>query len=55
MIARGVPEDVPDRMFGYLAECLKQSGPSTAAVEQVLGRLALTFAEWAAGYAAFRN
>ena len=56
MIAQGVPEDVPDRMLGYLAECARQPGPSTTAVEKVLGRPALTFAEWAADHAsAFRN
>ena len=56
MIAQGLPEDVPDRMLGYLAECARQPGPSTTAVEQVLGRPAVTFAEWAAENAsAFRS
>jgi uncharacterized protein YbjT (DUF2867 family) len=56
MIARGVPEDVPDRMLGYLADCVQQPGPSSDSVEQILGRPALTFAEWAVEHAAdFRN
>ena len=56
MIAQGVPEEIPDRMLGYLAECLRQPGPSTAVVQQILGRPALGFAEWAAeNAAAFRN
>lgn len=48
MVAQGVPEEVPDRMLGYLAQCLAQPGPSTSTVPDVLGRPALTFAEWAA-------
>jgi uncharacterized protein YbjT (DUF2867 family) len=56
MKAQGVPPDVPDRMLGYLAECVRDPGPSTANVEPVLSRPALTFAEWAADHAAaFRN
>jgi uncharacterized protein YbjT (DUF2867 family) len=56
MIAQGVPDDVPDRMLAYLADHVRQPGPSSAAVEQVLGRPALTFAEWAADHAsAFRS
>jgi uncharacterized protein YbjT (DUF2867 family) len=55
MIAHGVPKEIPDRMLGYLAECVRQRGPSTATVQQVLGRPALTFADWAAeNAAAFR-
>ncbi len=56
MKAQGVPPDVPDRMLGYLAECLRNPGPSTANVELLLSRPALTFAEWATDHAAaFRN
>ena len=56
MLAQGVPEDIPDRLLGYLASLDQQPGPSSAAVEQILGRPALTFAEWAAEHAAaFRN
>jgi hypothetical protein len=56
MLAQGLPEDVPDRLLGSLADYAKQPGPSSDTVEQVLGRPALTFAEWAAEHAdAFRN
>ncbi|MGO9606554.1 MAG: hypothetical protein ACLQAT_24710 [Candidatus Binataceae bacterium] len=56
MIAQGVPDDVPDRMLGYLADRVRQPGPSSDTVEQILGRPALTFAEWAADHAAaFRD
>jgi len=47
MISQGVPEEIPDRMLGYLAECLRRPGPSTGVVQELLGRPALTFAEWA--------
>jgi uncharacterized protein YbjT (DUF2867 family) len=56
MLAQGLPEDVPDRLLGSLADYAKQPGPSSKTVEQVLSRPALTFAEWAAEHAAaFRN
>jgi uncharacterized protein YbjT (DUF2867 family) len=56
LLAQGLPEDVPDRVIGYAAACLKQPGPTTDTVEQLLGRPALTFATWAAEHAAaFRN
>jgi uncharacterized protein YbjT (DUF2867 family) len=47
MIAQGVSEDIPDRMLGYLAECIRNPGPSTTTVQDLLGRQALTFAQWA--------
>jgi hypothetical protein len=56
MLAQGLPEDVPDRLLGSLADYAKHPGPWSDTVEQVLGRPALTFAEWAAEHAAaFRN
>lgn len=56
LLAQGLPEDVPDRMIGYWSDYVQQPGPSSDTVEQILGRPALTFAEWAAEYtAAFRN
>jgi uncharacterized protein YbjT (DUF2867 family) len=56
MIAQGAPADVPDRMLGYLAECLQRPGPSTSVVQDILGRPAISFAEWAKeNAAAFRN
>jgi uncharacterized protein YbjT (DUF2867 family) len=55
MLAQGVSPDVPDRMLGYLAECLRQPGPTTDTVERLLGRPALSFADWADDHAdAFR-
>lgn len=56
MLAQGLPEDVPDRVIGYWSDRVLQPGPSSPTVEQVLGRPALTFAEWAVEHAAaFRN
>src|SRR5262245_15931677 len=56
MLAQGLPEDIPDRLLGSLADYAKQPGPSSDTVEQILGRPALTFAAWAAEHAAaFRN
>ncbi|MFC8076398.1 NAD(P)H-binding protein [Streptomyces sp. NPDC057307] len=56
MLAQGLPEDVPDRVIGYAAACLKEPGPTTDTVEKLLDRPALTFATWAVEHAAaFRN
>jgi uncharacterized protein YbjT (DUF2867 family) len=56
MLARGLPADVPDRMLGYLADHVQRRDPSPVAVERILGRPALTFAQWAIEHAAaFRN
>ena len=56
MLAQGLPEDVPDRVIGYWSDRVQQPGPSSDTVEQILGRPALTFAQWAAEHAAaFRN
>jgi len=56
MLAQGLPEEVPDRLLGSLADYSKQGGPSTSTVQQILGRPALTFTEWAADHSsAFRN
>lgn len=57
MLAQGLPEDVPDRVIGYWSSLSsQQSMPISTTVEQVLGRPALTFAEWAIEHAAaFRN
>ncbi len=56
MIAQGLPEEVPDRLLGYLADRVQQPGPTSNTVEQILGRPALTFAEWASEHAGiFRN
>jgi len=56
MLARGLPADIPDRMLGYLADCVERPGPSSYAVSEILRRPALTFSEWAIEhYAEFRN
>lgn len=56
MLVQGLPEDVPDRVIGYWADRVLQPGPTSDDVEQLLGRPALTFAEWALEHAAaFRS
>jgi uncharacterized protein YbjT (DUF2867 family) len=56
MIAQGLPDEVPDRLLGYLADRIERPGPSSTAVEEILGRPARTFAEWANEHAdAFRQ
>jgi len=56
MLSQGLPEDVPDRLLGSLADYAKQPGPMSHTVAQVLGRPVLTFGAWAAEHAAaFRN
>jgi hypothetical protein len=48
MLAQGLPAEIPDRLLGSLADYAKQPGPSSDTVEQVLGRPALSFADWVA-------
>jgi uncharacterized protein YbjT (DUF2867 family) len=56
MLAQGLPADVPERLLGSLADYAVQSGPTSDDVEKVLGRPALTFAQWATERAAaFRD
>jgi uncharacterized protein YbjT (DUF2867 family) len=56
MIAQGLPDEIPDRLLGSLAHYARQPGPSSDTTAQVLGRPALTFAQWAADHAtAFQN
>lgn len=47
MLAQGLPEEVPARLLGSLADYATQPGPTTHTVEDLLGRPALTFADWA--------
>ncbi|MGP4102463.1 NAD(P)H-binding protein [Nonomuraea sp. KM90] len=47
LLAQGLPEEVPARLLGSLADYANQPGPTTATVEELLGRPALTFADWA--------
>jgi nucleoside-diphosphate-sugar epimerase len=39
-------------LLGYLADRVERPGPSSTAVEQILGRPARSFAEWAAEHSA---
>jgi uncharacterized protein YbjT (DUF2867 family) len=56
MLAQGLPPEIPDRLLGYLASLDQRAGPSSTTVQQLLGRSALTFAQWAMEHAtAFRN
>ncbi len=56
MLAQGLPEDVPDRLLGYWSGLVQHPGPSSDTVKQILGRPALTFAQWAVEHAAaFRS
>jgi uncharacterized protein YbjT (DUF2867 family) len=55
MLAQGLPEEIPDRLLGSLADYARRPGPATDTVQQLLGRPALNFAQWAAeNAAAFR-
>lgn len=47
MLAQGLPEEVPARLLGSLADYSERPGPTTGTVEELLGRPALTFADWA--------
>jgi uncharacterized protein YbjT (DUF2867 family) len=56
LLAQGVPADVPDRMIGYWGSLAEHPSPATFEVERLLGRPALTFADWASEHAAaFKN
>ncbi|UYM05793.1 NAD(P)H-binding protein [Solicola gregarius] len=48
MLAQGLPEEIPDRLLGSLADYAQSPGPSTDTVERLLGRPARSFAAWAA-------
>jgi uncharacterized protein YbjT (DUF2867 family) len=52
MLGQGLPQEVPDRFLGSLADYARQPGPTTGTVGELLGRPALTFADWAAENAA---
>jgi uncharacterized protein YbjT (DUF2867 family) len=56
LLAQGLPEEVPARLLGSLADYAVRPGPTTRTVEDLLGRPALTFADWARDNAsAFRG
>jgi len=52
LLAQGLPEEVPARLLGSLADYSERPGPTTGTVEDLLGRPALTFADWARDNAA---
>ncbi|MGW7069789.1 NAD(P)H-binding protein [Streptomyces sp. NPDC054855] len=47
MLAQGMPTDIPERLLGSLADYARTPGRTTDAVQQVLGRAPLSFAQWA--------
>ncbi|GGV89517.1 NAD(P)H-binding protein [Streptomyces massasporeus] len=47
MLAQGLSEEIPARLLGSLADYAERPGPTTSTVEDLLGRPALTFADWA--------
>ncbi|MEU9830754.1 NAD(P)H-binding protein [Streptosporangium sp. NPDC048047] len=47
MLAAGLPEEVPDRLLGSLADYAREAGPTTGTVRRLLGRPARTYAAWA--------
>jgi hypothetical protein len=55
LISHGFPEPIADSYLGYQTASVEQPGPLTETVKRTLGRPALSFAEWASEYAAFRG
>ncbi|MEU9329209.1 NAD(P)H-binding protein [Streptomyces canus] len=47
MLAAGLPDEVPDRLLGSLADYAREAGPATDTVRRLLGRPARTYATWA--------
>jgi uncharacterized protein YbjT (DUF2867 family) len=47
MLAQGLPEEVPARLLGSLADYATRPGPTTDTLPDLLGRPALTFTAWA--------
>jgi uncharacterized protein YbjT (DUF2867 family) len=52
MLAAGLPDEVPDRLLGSLADYTREPGPTTDAVRRLLGRPARTYATWATDHRA---
>jgi uncharacterized protein YbjT (DUF2867 family) len=52
MVAHGAPEDIADTVLRYQADSVSHPAPTSPVVEQLLGRPALPFAQWAADNAA---
>jgi uncharacterized protein YbjT (DUF2867 family) len=47
MLAAGLPDEVPDRLLGSLADYAREAGPTSGTVRRLLGRPARTYATWA--------
>ncbi|MFM9702478.1 NAD(P)H-binding protein [Streptomyces galilaeus] len=47
MLAAGLPDEVPDRLLGSLADYAREAGPTTDTVRRLLGRPARTYGTWA--------
>jgi uncharacterized protein YbjT (DUF2867 family) len=52
MLAAGLPDEVPDRLLGSLADYAREAGPTSDDVRRLLGRPARTYATWAADHRA---
>jgi uncharacterized protein YbjT (DUF2867 family) len=52
MLAAGLPDEVPDRLLGSLADYAREAGPTTDTVRRLLGRPARTYATWATDHRA---
>ncbi|MEU4595769.1 NAD(P)H-binding protein [Nocardia sp. NPDC023988] len=52
MTAQGLPEDIPARLLGSLADYARVPGPTTTTVADILGRPAQDFATWVTDHAA---
>lgn len=52
MLAAGLPDEVPDRLLGSLADYAREAGPTTDTVWRLLGRPARTYAAWASDHRA---
>ncbi|WP_112271844.1 NAD-dependent epimerase/dehydratase family protein [Lentzea terrae] len=51
LLAQGLPEEVPARLLGSLADYARSPGPTTSTVAELLGRPALSFVDWARDHA----
>lgn len=52
MLAAGLPEEMPERLLGSLADYARRPGPTTDTVRRLLGRPARSFAGWATDHSA---
>ncbi|SIM52157.1 NAD(P)H-binding protein [Micromonospora cremea] len=52
MLAAGLPDEVPDRLLGSLADYAREAGPTTDTVRRLLGRPARAYATWAMDHSA---